>query len=46
MTLVACTCGLEAAPNVVSHVKTKEKDGYTAMQSPSASVGEEHARQP
>ncbi|MBK9417254.1 MAG: 50S ribosomal protein L3 [Flavobacteriales bacterium] len=29
--LVACTV-IEAAPNVVSHVKTLEKDGYTAVQ--------------
>ncbi len=29
--LVACTV-IEAAPNVVSHVKTQEKDGYTAVQ--------------
>lgn len=29
--LVACTV-IEAAPNVVSHVKTKEKDGYEAVQ--------------
>lgn len=29
--LVACTV-IEAAPNVVSHVKTQEKDGYTAIQ--------------
>lgn len=29
--LVACTV-IEAAPNVVSHVKTTEKDGYEAVQ--------------
>lgn len=29
--LVACTV-IEAAPNVVSHVKTVEKDGYQAVQ--------------
>ncbi len=29
--LVACTV-IEATPNVVSHVKTMEKDGYTAIQ--------------
>jgi large subunit ribosomal protein L3 len=29
--LVACTV-IEASPNVVSHVKTKEKDGYDAVQ--------------
>lgn len=29
--LVACTV-IEAAPNVVSHVKTEEKDGYQAVQ--------------
>jgi len=29
--LVACTV-IEASPNVVSHVKTMEKDGYTAVQ--------------
>lgn len=29
--LVACTV-IEAAPNVVSHVKTVEKDGYEAVQ--------------
>ncbi|MBK9146396.1 MAG: 50S ribosomal protein L3 [Flavobacteriales bacterium] len=29
--LVACTV-IEAAPNVVSHVKTQEKDGYQAVQ--------------
>lgn len=29
--LVACTV-IEAAPNVVSHVKTLEKDGYEAVQ--------------
>ena len=29
--LVACTV-IEAAPNVVSHVKTLDKDGYTAVQ--------------
>jgi large subunit ribosomal protein L3 len=29
--LVACTV-IEATPNVVSHVKTQEKDGYTAVQ--------------
>ncbi len=29
--LVACTV-IEATPNVVSHVKTQEKDGYTAIQ--------------
>ncbi len=29
--MVACTI-IEANPNVVSHVKTEEKDGYTAIQ--------------
>ena len=29
--MVACTV-IEASPNVVSHVKTLEKDGYTAIQ--------------
>jgi large subunit ribosomal protein L3 len=29
--LVACTV-IEAAPNVVSHVKTEQKDGYQAVQ--------------
>jgi len=29
--LVACTV-IEAAPNVVTHVKTMEKEGYTAVQ--------------
>ncbi|HOY28888.1 MAG TPA: 50S ribosomal protein L3 [Flavobacteriales bacterium] len=29
--LVACTV-IEASPNVVSHVKTEEKDGYQAVQ--------------
>ena len=29
--LVACTV-IEASPNVVSHVKTEEKDGYAAVQ--------------
>jgi large subunit ribosomal protein L3 len=29
--LVACTV-IEASPNVVSHVKTQEKDGYEAVQ--------------
>jgi large subunit ribosomal protein L3 len=29
--LVACTV-IEASPNVVTHVKTAEKDGYTAVQ--------------
>ena len=29
--LVACTV-IEATPNVVSHVKTLEKDGYQAVQ--------------
>ena len=29
--LVACTV-IEAAPNVVSHVKTEDKDGYAAVQ--------------
>lgn len=29
--LVACTV-IEASPNVVSHVKTQEKDGYQAVQ--------------
>ncbi|MBL7982932.1 MAG: 50S ribosomal protein L3 [Flavobacteriales bacterium] len=29
--LVACTV-IEASPNVVTHVKTLEKDGYTAVQ--------------
>lgn len=29
--LVGCTV-IEAAPNVVSHIKTAEKDGYTAIQ--------------
>ena len=29
--MVACTV-IEATPNVVSHVKTMEKDGYTAIQ--------------
>lgn len=30
-TLVACTV-IEAAPNVVTHVKTQDKDGYDAVQ--------------
>ena len=29
--LVACTV-IEATPNVVTHVKTMEKDGYEAVQ--------------
>lgn len=29
--LVACTV-IEASPNVVTHVKTQDKDGYTAIQ--------------
>jgi large subunit ribosomal protein L3 len=29
--MVGCTV-IEAAPNVVTHVRTKEKDGYTAVQ--------------
>ena len=46
--LVACTV-IEASPNVVSHVKTMEKDGYAAVQlsaierrvksTPAASIG-------
>ncbi|WKZ66159.1 MAG: 50S ribosomal protein L3 [Flavobacteriales bacterium] len=38
--LVACTV-IEAAPNVVSHVKTLEKDGYQAVQ---LSAGERRAK--
>ena len=38
--LVACTV-IEASPNVVSHVKTTEKDGYTAVQ---LSYGERRAK--
>lgn len=38
--LVACTV-IEASPNVVSHVKTSEKDGYAAVQ---LSYGERRAK--
>jgi large subunit ribosomal protein L3 len=38
--LVGCTV-IEAAPNVVTHVKTEEKDGYTAVQ---LSYGERRAK--
>ena len=38
--LVACTV-IEATPNVVSHVKTTEKDGYTAVQ---LAAGERRAK--
>ncbi len=38
--LVACTV-IEATPNVVSHVKSQEKDGYVAVQ---LSAGERRAK--
>ncbi len=38
--LVGCTV-IEAAPNVVTHVRTREKDGYTAVQ---LSYGERRAK--
>lgn len=38
--LVACTV-IEASPNVVTHIKTQDKDGYTAVQ---LSAGERRAK--
>ncbi|QQR85125.1 MAG: 50S ribosomal protein L3 [Flavobacteriales bacterium] len=40
--LVGCTV-IEAAPNVVSHIKTAEKDGYAAIQLSYGDKKEKHA---
>lgn len=40
--LVGCTV-IEAAPNVVSHIKTLEKDGYAAVQLSFGDKKEKHA---
>ena len=40
--LVACTV-IEATPNVVSHIRTEEKDGYQAVQLAFGERGEKHA---
>jgi large subunit ribosomal protein L3 len=40
--LVACTV-IEATPNVVSHIRTEDKDGYTAVQLAYGERGEKNA---